>query len=355
MKVQVFEDPDVCQPHGFAPTGHALDGRLRPGSRREEAKPFFLTSRDFPATLQVHILSRSGMLGKKDPKVEIAVIGGWLAYELLTSDALSGERQERIDTPFGGSQPIYLMSTGQTPFYFLSRHGEGSYSIGASFVNYRANVYALKELGVKTILVWSGSGAIREDMNIGQCVVLDDVIDETRQREATFMRFSGIGLTRQCEPFCSTIRRELTGVLAQRKINFIDHGVYVCTEGPRLETAAEVRKFARFGGDLVGMTLVPEVFLARELEMCYAALGIVTNYAEGVKQRRYRANELFEGLSSRADQLAVERTMARMPNILHETVDALRGCRRICHCQESMRRFKKLGEIGEDWHEWLKP
>jgi 5'-methylthioadenosine phosphorylase len=294
------------------------------------------------------------MLGKKGPKIEIAVIGGWLACELMSSGALEGERRDRIDTPFGASQPLFLMATDHTPFYFLSRHGERSYT-GSSFVNYRANIYALKELGVKTILAWSGCGAITDDFEIGQWVVPDDVIDETRRREGTFMQFSGIGLTRQRDPFCPTIRRELINVLSGRKADFFDHGVYVCTEGPRLETAAEVRKYRGFGGNLLGMTLVPEVFLARELEMCYAALGIVTNYAEGIKDRRFQAGETFEGLSTRAEQLAVERSMTRIPEILRDTVDALQGVRQICHCRESMKRFKKLGQIGEDWHEWLKP
>lgn len=295
------------------------------------------------------------MIGPKGPKVEIAVIGGWLAWELLASGALAGERQGRIDTPFGGSQPLYLMAANDTPFYFLSRHGERHYSLGASFVNYRANIYALKEMGVKTIVAWSGCGAVGPDAEVGQLVVASDVIDETRRREGTFMRFRGIGLLRQHTPFCPTVRRELIDILATRKSNFVDHGVYACTEGPRLETAAEVRKLSRDGADVIGMTLVPEVFLARELEMCYAALGLVTHYAEGVKDRRHRPTELFEGLATRSEELAVEKTLTRLPEIVTDTVESLRGSRRICHCQESMKRYKKMGDIGEDWHEWLKP
>ncbi len=255
------------------------------------------------------------MLGKKGPRVEIAVIGGWMAYHLLSSGGLKGERRGRIDTPYGGSQPIYLMSSEQTPFYFLSRHGESSYSLGASFVNYRANIYALKELGVRQIVSWSACGAIRGDYELGQVVVIDDGIDETRSREGTFFRFRGLGLNRQNDVLCPTIRGQLIDVLQRRKLDHANHGVYVCTEGPRLETPAEVRKYARFGGDLVGMTLVPEVFLAKELEMCYATLGVLTNYAEGVKDRRYRAGGVVEGLRGWEDARGAVRQRGRLPQV----------------------------------------
>ncbi len=306
---------------------------------------------------------------------KFAVIGGSQAYDLLVQGAIKGKRLGPRKTPFGPSQPIYVVevhkqlptstyplpNTGRpagthtVEFLFLSRHGERGYDISAPFVNYRANIYALKDMGVSRIVAWSGPGAINPRYKVGQFVVVHDVIDETQNRQSTFFEKSGLGFVRQSSVFCPTLRDLLVSVLKEKSLDVSDQGVYVCTQGPRLETPAEIKKFALYGGDLVGMTLVPEVFLAKELEMCYAALCYVSNYAEGVVERVFRAGELFEGLSTQVEKGAVARAVAQFPFIIlevarHAALEKLGKC----PCQSYMERYRREGRIGEDWRRWIR-
>jgi len=285
--------------------------------------------------------------------VPFAVIGGSQAYDLLQRGSIHGKRMGEIQTPFGPSQPIYHIQDTLGEMLFLSRHGEKGYSLTAPFVNYRANIYALKELGVQQIVSWSGPGAINKAYQIGEYVIIDDIVDETHGRESTFYKNRGIGFIRQSPVFCITLRECMKNSLKNLKINFSDKGTYVCTQGPRLETPAEIRKYKSYGGDLVGMTLVPEVFLAKELEMCYAAICYVTNYAEGIVDRPFKAGELFEGLSNDADRKAVENAVSRFPIVIKEIVKNLTRQRILCQCQSLMERYKKRGDIGPDWHDWV--
>ncbi len=283
-----------------------------------------------------------------------AIIGGSEAYNLLMSDKLKGERIGPIETPFGESQAIFKIErSNNNSFLFLSRHGEKGYSKTAPYVNYRANIYALKEQGVKQIVSWSGPGAINKKYKIGQYVVVDDLIDETKQREYTFYENKGIGFIRQSPVFCPDLRQCISVTLKSLKHNYAERGTYVCTQGPRLETPAEIKMYSSFGADLVGMTLVPEVFLAKELEMCYASICYVTNYAEGVVDSEYRPGELFEGLSSDKDRKAVKDSVNNFPIIIDLLASAINKHNLKCKCQLSMERYRKEGTIGDDWHDWM--
>jgi 5'-methylthioadenosine phosphorylase len=340
---------------------------------------------------------------------KFAVVGGSQAYDLLSRGAIHGKRLGPRKTPFGPSQPVYVLearcpslraegeatpkadSPGRTisqrqkeiassassglattkrgkqpqreakvEFLFLSRHGEKGYDVSAPFINYRANIYALKDMGVSRIVAWTGPGAINPHYKVGQFVVAHDVIDETGDRKSTFFEKGGLGFIRQNPVFCPNLRNLLLEVLKEQGLNHSDKGVYVCTQGPRLETPAEIKKFASYGGDLVGMTLVPEVFLARELEMCYAALCYVTNYAEGVARPGaapppFKAGELFEGLSSQEDKAAVAQAVAQFPAIILEVAQRQASNDRVaCPCQSSMERYRREGRIGEDWRKWIR-
>ncbi len=290
---------------------------------------------------------------------EFAVIGGSQAFRFLAGDS----RIERIgerDTPFGKSRPVFLFERPGGSLLFLSRHGEKGYHIAASFVNYRANIYALKDLGVRRIMSWSGPGAISTDYRIGRLVVIDDMIDETRRRAGTFYEHGGLGFIRQSPVFCPSVRGLFEQALSDLKLDFTSGGTYVCTEGPRLETPAEIRKFRLCGADLVGMTLAPEAFLAKELEMCYAALCYVTNYAEGVKEAEFEPGVLFDGLSGEDELRAVEATVGNFPAII-EAVARLASERAAsarppdCKCARAMQRYRDRGDIGGDWREWVRP
>ena len=133
-----------------------------------------------------------------------------------------------------------------------------------------------------------------------------------------------------------------------------NHGVYVATTGPRLETAAEIRKFRLLGGDLVGQTLVPEVFLARELELCYAALTYVVNYAEGLLERPYQPGVLFEGLATPEEMANVAKVEAAFPELLLKILRALAATPRACSCPRLLERYRLRGDLGEDWRSWVR-
>jgi len=287
--------------------------------------------------------------------ITIGIIGGSQAYTLLKENALSGKRLDERGTPFGNSQPIYKLKTPtQNTLYFLSRHGENKYSVTAPFVNYRANIYALKDLGVSAIIAWTGPGAINTDYKIGDFVIIDDIIDETHSRASTFFENKGWGFIRMSEPFCPILRKILKDTLTDLKLPFKDKGIYICTQGPRLETKAEIIKYKTYSADLVGMTLAPEVFLAKELEMCYAALGYVTNYAEGIVERDYKKGILFEGMLSKQEAKKVDEAIHKFPEIIHYVTEKIHNYKFTCDCKYSMLRYKKRGDMGEDWREWVK-
>ena len=291
-------------------------------------------------------------------QTDIGVIGGSAAYRLMNENKISGERLGPHATPYGDSQPVYHVASPQCEFYFLSRHGERGYEITAPYVNYRANVYALRDLGVRSLIAWSGPGAINADFQIGQFIVPDDIVDETKNRPSTFYANSGIGFVRQHPTFCPELRRAIIDALEQLDLQHDTAATYVCTQGPRLETRAEIRKFAQYGGDLVGMTLAPEAFLAKELEMCYAALCYVTNYAEGVgPQREFRPGKLFEGLATPEEMARVDAAVEKFPEIITRLAEALthRTTPPSCACRQTMLRYRERGNIGDDWHKWVQP
>ena len=294
--------------------------------------------------------------GKGPISISLGVIGGSGAYDLLTNGVL-GENVGTItlETPFGESAPIHHFRAGNLEYLFLSRHGEKNYSITAPFVNYRANIYALKECGVERIISWSGPGIINTSFKPGEYVLPSDIIDETKNRKTTFFKNRGLGFIRQDRPFCPQIQQVIHDSMHSLGFSHHEQAVYVCTEGPRLETPAEIKKFRLHGGDLVGMTLVPEPFLARELEICYASICYLTNFAEGTVAREFKTGELFEGMQTNQEKIQVEKSVSRFPSILAGTFLSLSRTERTCHCKNAMDRYKKKGVINDDWHTWLGP
>ena len=155
------------------------------------------------------------------------------------------------------------------------------------------------------------------------------------------------------DPFCSALRAAFLSALKSAGIPVHDGGVYAGTHGPRLETAAEVRKLRTLGGTVVGMTVVPEVFLARELEMCYASVCLVVNQAEGIRSAPYEPGILFEGLASDEELesvRAVEKRFARLGLSLLKAASA--DATEECHCRHALERYRLRGDIGRDWRRW---
>ncbi len=280
-------------------------------------------------------------------KVSIAVLGGSGAYHLLTGQVLGQEKDRQVlQTPYGESAPIHHFSSKSRDFLFLSRHGETDYSITAPFVNYRANIHALKKCGVERVISWSGPGIINTTFKPGDFVVPHDIIDETRNRETTFFKDTGIGFIRMNQPFCPQIASALHDTLHLSGLPHHEQAVYACTEGPRLETPAEIRKLRLLGADLVGMTLAPEAFLAREMEMCYTPFCYLTNYAEGVGPGEFKKGELFEGMQTEEERKQVDAAIQKFPQLISAVFESLDGVPRTCDCPEAMRRYKDKGLLG---------
>ncbi len=211
----------------------------------------------------------------------LGIIGG---SGLDRLEGLEGVRRERVSTPYG--EPSAALTFGRlagTEVVFLARHGD-DHALAPHRINYRANIRALHDCGARDVIAVATVGGIREDLVPGMLVVPDQIIDYTHGRAATF--FDGVeqpldhvDFTR---PFCGSLRAALlqSGAAAGERLG--DGGVYGATQGPRLETAAEIRRMARDGADLVGMTGMPEAVLAREMGLCYAMLAVVVNAAAGI-------------------------------------------------------------------------
>lgn len=286
-------------------------------------------------------------------EVKLAIIGGSGAYDLPKKVFGRLRKTRTISTPFG-SMPIHIFENEGLTYSFLSRHGEKGYSLTAPFVNYRANIWALKELGVERILAWTGPGAINKRFRPGDYIIPDDIIDFTKNRPSTFYEGKGLGFIRQNPVFCPEIRIALSQATKQSGIRTHKGSAYLCTEGPRLETPAEINFFKMIGADIVGMTLVPEVFLAKELEMCYSTLCYITNYAEGIRPLPYRKGVLFEGTLPEGERKSVSLAFRTIPSVLLNALKILNDMKRNCPCKDSMLRYKLRGDIDSDWRKWIK-
>ncbi|MGH7556943.1 MAG: MTAP family purine nucleoside phosphorylase [Gemmatimonadota bacterium] len=273
---------------------------------------------------------------------DVAFIAGGKVYQLARHRLGTLVDVVVKETPFGCSSPILFMEEGGRRFYFLPRHGEKGYAVSAPFVNYRANVWALKELGVSRVVAWSGPGALNPRFRIGQFVLPADLIDLTRHRPTTFFENRGIGLLRQRPVFCPSLEGLLRQVLEELIGETVESAVYAVSEGPRFETPAEVRMLRSMGADLAGMTLAPEAFLARELEMCYHPVTYVTAYAEGVSE-----------VDADPERVRLEEALERLPEFTSRFLELLPELAYACSCQDAMLRYKRRGTISDDFHDWI--
>ncbi len=217
--------------------------------------------------------------------ISVLIVGGTAAYWLDPTRYAPARERIVLDTPYGPAAPITVLDIPTGPVGFTSRHGEGGLKRSARFVNHRANVWAARRLGVRWILSWNGVGSLHGDWAVRDLVVLSDAIDFTRGRVDTYCE----GDIREAlwpqasQAFHPQARDAILHSAMSRGVGVRAKGVYACSEGPRLETAAEIRLFREAGADVVGMTLCPEIWLARELGIGYGALAFITNHATGVQ------------------------------------------------------------------------
>ncbi|MDH3354983.1 MAG: S-methyl-5'-thioinosine phosphorylase [Chromatiales bacterium] len=211
---------------------------------------------------------------------KLAIIGG---TGLDTLEGLKEVEHQSLETPYGTlSSPIRMGSLQGRTIYFLPRHGSG-HTVPPHKVNYRANIWALKEAGIDTIIAINAVGGISEEMAPGTISIPDQLIDYTWGRSSTYFEdglehVTHIDFT---DPFCEGLRHKLISTAQRYEIPFVDRGTFAVTQGPRLESRAEIVRLERDGCELVGMTTMPEAALAREQEICYASIAVVANWAAG--------------------------------------------------------------------------
>jgi 5'-methylthioadenosine phosphorylase len=206
---------------------------------------------------------------------QVGIIGGTGLYD---ASMFKEEERKKVFTPFGEtSDLISILSFDRKKIAFLPRHGR-NHTIPPHKVNYRANIWALKELGFNRVIAASTVGSLREDYKPGEFAIPDQFIDRTKKRVDTFYEGGKVCHISVATPFCSELREVL--IKAGKSIGVTVHngGTYVCIEGPRFSTMAESRLFRDWRADIVGMTLYPECVLAREAELCYACVAMITDY-----------------------------------------------------------------------------
>jgi len=205
----------------------------------------------------------------------LGVIGGSGLYEM---EGLEKVREIRLSTPFGKPSDAYVKGTLHgADLIFLPRHGKG-HRLLPTEVNFRANIFGMKKLGVEQILSISAVGSLREEIAPGHVVIPDQFIDRTTQRAGTFFGKGIVAHVSLADPFCPTLRQILASGAQAEKAQVHPKGAYLCMEGPQFSTRAESHLYRSWGADVIGMTNLQEAKLAREAEICFATLALATDY-----------------------------------------------------------------------------
>ena len=206
---------------------------------------------------------------------KIGVIGGSGLYQL---DGLKVRDEVALDTPFGSpSDKLMLGELKGREVVFLARHGRG-HTISPSELNFRANIFAMKMLGVEAILSVSAVGSMKEEIRVGDMVIVDQFFDRTRGRASTFFGDGIVAHVAFADPTCPVLRTLLHTACQSNGIASHNGGTYLCIEGPEFSTKAESKIYRQWGVDVIGMTVLQEARLAREAEICYGAIAMSTDY-----------------------------------------------------------------------------
>ena len=260
----------------------------------------------------------------------IAIIGGTGVYD---PQIINDAKEQVIATPFGEAKVIHG-TYGEREVYFMNRHGAG-HAVPPHLVNYRANIYALKSVGVEKVLATAAVGSTNLKMKPGEFVLTNQFLDFTKNRHQTFFEGGKKGVLHvdMTDPYCSELRKYLENAAKAKNIHLHLQGTYVTTEGPRFESPAEIKMFQLLGGDLVGMTSNPEVVLAKEAGLCYATVAMVTNFGAGISPTPLTHQEVLEAMSQNA---------ANLKSLLMQTLSEIKD-ERSCNCSQA------AGEVGDFW------
>ena len=262
---------------------------------------------------------------------KIGIIGGTGVYDLMT---LSGVSDEDVKTEYGTVKLQMGIYKG-IQIAFLPRHGE-KHDVPPHRVNYRGNISALKKVGVERIIATGAVGSLNLEMRPGEFILPDQFIDFTKNRVQTFFEAGAKGFVHidMTNPYCLETRKIIIDAAKSLEMPVKTRGTYVCTEGPRFETPAEIKMYSHIGGDLVGMTTVPEVILARETEICYASIAMVTNFAAGISPTPLTHAEVLEAMRQNNENLKT--LIIKAVELVPEE--------RNCDCQNAL---KELGSLGQ--------
>jgi 5'-methylthioadenosine phosphorylase len=255
---------------------------------------------------------------------KVGIIAGSGFYEI---EGVGIGELRRIATPFGEPSDVYrICEFSGREFVFLPRHGT-PHHIPPHRVNYRANIWGFKNLGVERIFAVNAVGAINKAMTPGDIVIPDQCIDLTHGRASTFYEGDEVVHIDLTDPYCGELRGVLLRSGKERDVDLYAEGTYACMNGPRLETRAEIEFLERIGADIVGMTAMPEVCLARELEICLAGIAVVTNHAAGISDRKLTATEVVETMKV---------SLGRVKSVLMEALSLVPE-ERNCDCGHALR------------------
>jgi len=238
----------------------------------------------------------------------LGIIGG---TGLTKLPGLSVTHRQVIRTPYGEpSGPLTFGDLGGHPIVFLARHGYG-HTIPPHLVNYRANIWALHAQGVSHVVSVATVGGIHPDLGPGRLCLPDQIIDYTHGRESTFAEYNGKPVAHLdfTWPYCADMRARCERALKQAGEDFLDGGVYATVQGPRLETKAEIDRLAVDGAHMVGMTGMPEAYLAKEIGLCYAAVAVSVNWAAG-------RGDSAQGISPEVIESTLANSMERLRAVL---------------------------------------
>ncbi len=228
----------------------------------------------------------------------VGIIGGTGLYPLT-----DGARPQPVRTSYGDATVAHAALGGQE-VVFLARHGP-EHTVPPHRINYRANIRALANLGCHSILATNAVGSLDLELKPGEFALPDQFLDFTRQRPLTFFDDPSGPVVHVdfSEPYCPRLRAALKAAAQELDLGLTDGGTYACAEGPRFETPAEIKMYRTLGADLIGMTGVPEVVLAREAGICYASLCIATNFAAGISPEPLRHNEVAALMDERFEDI----------------------------------------------------
>ncbi|GBE40435.1 S-methyl-5'-thioinosine phosphorylase [bacterium BMS3Bbin09] len=259
---------------------------------------------------------------------KIGLIGGSGLYDIK---GFILKQKKTVTTPYGKPSDQYLIGKiGNTEIVFLPRHGK-KHNMPPHMINYRANIWGFKKLSVDRIISISAVGGIKKGFKPGDIVVLDQIMDMTRNRKSTFYDGKGgvmhIDFT---EPYCPELRDIILKAGKQARISLKNGGNYVAVEGPRLETASEIKGFKLLGGDVVGMTGMPEASLAREAAICYSGISVVANYAAGISKTKLTVPEVMEAMNASTEKLK---------QLLKKTFSLISEERK-CTCKDALKEAK---------------